>query len=145
MSLPDRSAQYYWNSTNVEYLCDDRIDNSLHWNDFELVTLGYSSKMASGPYCNATATYRGEFDRGDFITINGAIADTGSTWGCSLDGKQWVWYHSDGNGESWQAKVLCGWTGLDVDTDLQTWLASDPSGKTAVAVTSWIGLGADSR
>ena len=98
-------TQYWWNDTAIEYACDERSPPDQQWKEFELVSEGSRVKMASAPYCNATATYRG----GSFVSINGAISPNSSTWGCSVDGKTWMWYSVKGNGESWKEKVLCAW------------------------------------
>jgi hypothetical protein len=98
-------TQYWWNDTSIEYLCDDRSPEDQRWKELELVSAGTRMKSASAPYCNATATYRG----GSFVSINGALSPNGSTWGCSVDGKQWIWYSAEGNGESWKTQVLCAW------------------------------------
>ncbi|GAA5956596.1 hypothetical protein JCM3765_003495 [Sporobolomyces pararoseus] len=129
-------TQYWWNDTAIEYNCDERTPEDEQWKEFELVSEGSRMKMASAPYCNATATYRG----GSFVSINGALSPNGSTWGCSVDGKQWVWYSAKGNGESWKGQVLCAWDQMSSDQDIRTWLSTDPSGETAVALGSWIGL-----
>ncbi|GAA5904618.1 uncharacterized protein JCM6883_003842 [Sporobolomyces salmoneus] len=134
-------TQYWWNDTAIEYSCDERTPSEDHWKEFELLSAGTRMMMANAPYCNATATYRG----GPFVSINGAISKNGSTWGCSLDGKQWTWYSAGGNGESWTGKVLCAWDHMNLEDDIRTWLASDPSGKTAIALGSWIGLPSDQK
>ncbi|GAA6019930.1 hypothetical protein JCM11491_006710 [Sporobolomyces phaffii] len=102
-------TQYWWNDTAIEYACDERTPADAHCRkEFELVSEKTRMKMASAAYCNATATYRG----GSFVSISGGISKDGSTWGCSLDGKQWVWYSAEGNGESWKTQVLCAWDNM---------------------------------
>ncbi|GAA5937177.1 uncharacterized protein JCM15063_002832 [Sporobolomyces koalae] len=132
-------TQYWWNDTAIEYSCDERTPKDSQWVEYTLVTTGTRMKMARAPYCNASATYRG----GSYVSINGAIDKNGSTWGCSVDAKTWTWYSSQGNGESWKPQILCGWDNMNSKDDIQTWLATDPSGKTAIAVGSWIGLPSD--
>lgn len=106
-------TQYWWNDTAIEYACDGRTPEDEQWKELELVSEGSRMKMASAPYCNATATYRG----GSFVSINGALSPDGSTWGCSIDGEQWLWYSAKGNGESWKGQVLCAWDQMSSDQE----------------------------
>ncbi|GAA5884382.1 hypothetical protein JCM16303_003662 [Sporobolomyces ruberrimus] len=139
--MSDKPTQYWWNSTSVTYACDDRTPSSQHWTDFDLVSAGTRMKMASGPYCNVTSTLRGS----STATITGGVSGNGSTWGCSVDGETWLWYSGKGNGESWEVVVLCAWDYMNSEDDIQTWLASDPSGKTSIAFGSFLGLPSDKK
>ncbi|GAA5874340.1 hypothetical protein JCM1840_001352 [Sporobolomyces johnsonii] len=129
------SAQYYWNDTAVSYACDSRVPTNEQWAKFEVPDLGYPSKAASGPYCNASVTYMGAY-----VSINGAIGKNGSTWGCSADGETWFWHEDAGNHTSWTAQVLCAFDGMEDDVDHPVFISTSPSGGSEVVVTSWIGL-----
>ncbi|GAA5896415.1 hypothetical protein JCM5296_002725 [Sporobolomyces johnsonii] len=129
------SAQYYWNDTAVSYACDSRVPTNEQWAKFEVPDLGYPSKAASGPYCNASVTYMGAY-----VSINGAIGKNGSTWGCSADGETWFWHEDAGNHTSWTAQVLCAFDGMEADVDHPVFISTSPSGGSEVVVTSWIGL-----